>query len=84
MRLELLVSGGVAGLGRAPVKLDTRERADGPDLEALAAQVVAQEPAAVAGADRFQYDLTVDGRTLRLHEGALTPEAAELITRLRA
>jgi hypothetical protein len=85
VRLELRVSGGVAGLRRAPVVLDTRERDDGPELEALAARVAAQEPPAAAdGADRFQYDLTVDGRALRLHEGALTPEAAELIARLRA
>jgi hypothetical protein len=84
VKLELRVSGGMAGLRRAPVELDTRERADGPELEALATRVAGQEPSPAAGADRFQYDLTVDGRSLRLHEGALTPEAAELIARLRA
>jgi hypothetical protein len=84
MRLELRVSGGVAGLRRAPVALDTRECADGPELEALATRVVAQAPPPVPGPDRFQYDLTVDDRAIRLHEGALTPEAQELIARLRA
>jgi hypothetical protein len=84
MRLELQVSGGVAGLRRPPVAIDTGDREDGAALEALAAEVAAQAPGEPPpGADRLQYDLTVDGRALRLHEGALTPEAAELIRRLR-
>ena len=84
MRIELRVSGGVAGIRRPPVEVDTRERADGPALEALAARVVAQPERAPAGPDRFQYDLRVDGATARLYEGALSPEAAELIARLGA
>jgi hypothetical protein len=87
MRLELRTSGGVAGIRRPPVTVETSERADGATLEALAASVAesaragaAQRP---AGADRFQYDLAVDDVTVRLYEGALSPEAQELIRRLR-
>jgi hypothetical protein len=82
MRLELRVSGGVAGLARPPVEVDTGEREDGPELEALAAQVAAETPADAGGADRFQYDLRIDDRAVRLHEGALTPAAADLVGRL--
>jgi hypothetical protein len=85
VRLELRVSGGVAGIRRAPVEVDTRAHEDGPALEALAANVAAAPPPPAApGADRFQYDLRVDDVTVRLHEGALSPEAAELIRRMRA
>ena len=85
MRLELRVSGGVAGLRRRPLVLDTHDRADGPELEALAARVAGQEPAPrPPGADRFQYDLQIDDRAVCLHDGALSPEAAELIRRMGA
>ena len=84
MRLELRVSGGVAGVRRPPVEVETSEREDREALEALAARVAAEAaPADPPGPDRFQYDLLVDGRPVRLHEGALSPEAAELIARLK-
>jgi hypothetical protein len=85
MRLELRTSGGVAGIRRPPVAVETRERDDGPALEALATAVAdgARAEAPPAGADRFQYDLRVDDVTVRLHEGALSPEAQELIRRMR-
>jgi len=84
MRLELRVSGGVAGLARPPVEVDTSEREDGPELEALAARVTAQDVSPrPAGADRFVYELRIDDRAIVLHEGALSRDAAELIRRLR-
>ena len=85
VRLELRVSGGVAGLARPPVEIDTGERDDGPELEALAARVRSAPPPVVPpGPDRLQYDLVVDDRTLRMHEGAMTDDARELVRRLRA
>jgi hypothetical protein len=85
MRLELRVSGGVAGLRRPPVEVDTGDRADGPELEALADRVRATPPPAVPpGPDRFQYELVVDTHTVRLHEGALSDDARELVQRLQA
>jgi hypothetical protein len=84
MRLELRTSGGVAGIRRPPVVVETGERDDGPALEALARRVAAAAPPAdPAGPDRFQYDLRVDGVPVRLHEGALSPEAEELIRGMR-
>ena len=85
MRLGLRVSGGVAGLHRAPVEIDTDtlDPGEAAALERLAAQVAAQPPAGAApGADRLQYDLLLDGRAIRAYEGALTPEADELIRRI--
>jgi hypothetical protein len=85
MRLELRVSGGVAGVRRPPVAIDTGtlDAGEAAALERLATQVAAHPPSGdVRGADRFQYDLAVDGRRVRLHEAALTPEAAELIRRM--
>jgi hypothetical protein len=88
MRLELRTSGGVAGIRRPPVTVETSERADGATLEALAASVAERARAGAAqrpaGADQFQYDLGIDDVTVRLYEGALTPEAEELLKRLRA
>jgi Emfourin len=85
MRLELRVSGGVAGVRRPPVTLDTTTLppAEAAEVEALAERVAAQPPPpGPAGPDRFQYDLRIDDRELRLHEGALTPEASDLLARL--
>jgi hypothetical protein len=84
MRIRLQVSGGVTGVRRPPVEVDTREAGDGEALERLAGAVARQSaPAAPPGPDRFQYDLELDGAPVRLHETALSPEAAELIDRLR-
>jgi hypothetical protein len=86
MRLELRVSGGVAGISRPPISVDTSElpAGDAAELEALAQRVAAAPSRAEPpGPDRFQYDLRIDGRELRMHEGALSPEAAELIRRMR-
>jgi hypothetical protein len=85
MRLELRVSGGLAGVRRPPVTLDTATLpgAEAAELEALAERVAAQPPApGPAGPDRFQYDLRIDAREVRLYEGALTAEASELLARL--
>jgi hypothetical protein len=84
MRIELRVSGGVAGIRRPPVELETSGREDGAELEALAASVAAQPgDMGRGGPDRFQYDLRIDQVSVRLHEGALSPEAEALIDRLR-
>jgi hypothetical protein len=84
MRIELRTSGGVTGVARPPIVLDTAglDPSDAAALEALAERV-RDQPSGPAGPDRFQYDLRLGERTVRLHEGALSPEAAELIERLR-
>jgi hypothetical protein len=85
MRIELRTSGGVAGVTRPPIVLDTErlDRSDAAAVEALAERI-RDQPGGPPGPDRFQYDLRLGDRTVRLHEGALSPEAAELIERLRA
>jgi hypothetical protein len=84
MRIELRTSGGVAGIVRPPVVLDTAQLDPGEAaaIEALAEQV-RQPPGGPPGPDRFQYDLRLGDRSVRLHEGALSPAAAELIERIR-
>jgi hypothetical protein len=87
VRIGLRISGGFAGAVRPPIVVDTTARDDGPELEALARRVAEQHSDTQAqpqrGADRFQYDLQLGDRHLRLHDGALTPEAERLITRLK-
>jgi emfourin len=84
LRLELRISGGFAGLRRPPLVLDTTglAEAERAEVERLAEAVLAQEHPGPPGPDRFQYDLRADGREARLHEGALTPEAEALVSRL--
>lgn len=85
MRLELRVSGGFAGLSRPPLVVDTEQLAedDRAEIERLAEAVLTQQHPGPPGPDRFQYDLRAGGREARLHDGALSPEAEELIAWMR-
>jgi hypothetical protein len=84
LRLELRVSGGFAGLRRPPVVLDTEALPDAEraEIERLAEAVLAREHPGPPGPDRFQYDLRAGDRAACLHEGALSPEAEALVSRL--
>jgi hypothetical protein len=89
VRIEVQTSGGFAGITRPPEVVETSEldSDEASALEALARRVAA-EPAAGTlpgprGPDRFQYDLTIDGRHVRLHEDRLSDAARELIARVQ-
>jgi hypothetical protein len=86
VRIEVQTSGGFAGIRRAPEVVDTGEL-EGDEaraLEALARQVIGEPGASGAGSpDRFQYDVTVDGQHVRLHEDGLSDAARQLISRVR-
>ncbi|MGH9281438.1 MAG: protealysin inhibitor emfourin [Acidimicrobiales bacterium] len=90
-RVSFERSGGFGGVTLSK-ELDTKEldEDEAAQLEALLDRVdfdAAPGPAPRGGADRFQYDLTVErgGRrhTLTRSEGQLTPELKELVERLQ-
>jgi len=91
VRIELRISGGVTGVRRPPVVLDTAalDAGQAAALEALAERVELREAASPPpGPDRLQYDLALERPAGRragvLHEGAMSSEAAELVARVRA
>jgi|tagenome__1003787_1003787.scaffolds.fasta_scaffold18318117_2 hypothetical protein len=89
-RIELIRSGGVAGVTRrttlASEDLSAAEAAEVERLLAALDDVPEAPPAPGRGADRFQYDLRVTRggrtRTLTFTEGAIPPEIRPLIDRL--
>src|SRR5215467_5128348 len=94
MRIEFTRSGGFAGMRVAKV-LNTDEM---PEAEALALKELVKsaeffdlaesESLPSRGADRFQYDITIesDGRThtVKADEGAIPPALAPLVKRLES
>jgi hypothetical protein len=89
VRIELRVSGGVAGVRRTHV-LDTAELEPGQarELESLADRLELPEPPpAPRGPDRRQYDLVLDSGTGRragtLREEAMDETARALVARVR-
>ena len=95
LRIELTRSGGYAGLTTKLGELDTTElpETDARELEELVrkadvAKLAARSPIRGAGADRFQYELTIesgDGRyELLMSEDKVPDELRPLIDRLRA
>ncbi len=95
MRIELNRSGGFANITRN-VSIDTRDlpRETAQELADLINRInlpglAGRSPIRRAGADRFQYDLTVtpDDREpyrVSIQEGDLTPELRSLIERMLA
>jgi hypothetical protein len=81
MRIELVQSGGFAGITRRAV-LDTTGRPDAPHLHALARHILAAgiEPNAKGVRDGFQYDITADGHRARFFGPPLTETQQELVT----
>jgi hypothetical protein len=95
LRIELTRSGGYAGLTTKLGELDTSElpETDARDIEELVRnadvpKLAAASPIRGAGADRFQYELTIeaaDGRhELLMSEDRVPDQLRPLIDRLRA
>ncbi|MEA2282536.1 MAG: Emfourin [Solirubrobacteraceae bacterium] len=89
MRIELRISGGVAGVRRTHI-VDTARlgEPDASELEALAATVELPSRApAPRGPDRRQYDLVLESEQGRragtLREGAMDDAARALVARVR-
>jgi hypothetical protein len=86
-RVELVRSGGVAGITRRS-SLDSADlnAGEAAELERLLDELPATAPRRGGGADRFQYELRVTrgDRThaVTLHEGAIPEEIRPLIDRL--
>jgi hypothetical protein len=79
MRIEVVRSGGFAGIARRAA-VDTAGRADGPRLESLArAALAAPPPSGRPVPDGFGYDITVDSRTVHCADPHLTAAQRQLI-----
>ena len=94
LRIELTRSGGYAGLTTKLGELDTTElpETEAREIEELVRsadvpKLAAASPMRGKGADRFQYDLTVEGpegrHELAMSEDAIPAELRPLIDRLR-
>ncbi|WP_329117080.1 protealysin inhibitor emfourin [Streptomyces sp. NBC_01465] len=83
MRIQVRQTGGFAGLDRRAA-VDTAGRPDANAWQALADQALAGGRAAPpAGVpDGFQYEITVDGRTVHCADPHLTEAQRELIARV--
>ena len=80
MRIEVIRSGGFAGIERRTA-LDTTGRPDAIHLQALARDALASGRASPSRGvpDGFQYEITVDGRTIRCADPDLTEPQRELV-----
>ncbi|MEU3525231.1 protealysin inhibitor emfourin [Streptomyces sp. NPDC038707] len=83
MRIRVLRTGGFAGIERR-AEVDTSDRPDAEEWQALAGRVLASGQAAPpAGVpDGFSYEITVDGRTVCTADPRLTDDERELVTRV--
>jgi hypothetical protein len=81
MRIEVIRSGGIAGMRRRAV-LDTTGRPDAHHLHSLAREALAEGRAPLGGGvpDGFQYDITVDGQSTRCLDPGLTEAQRELVS----
>lgn len=80
MRIEVVRSGGFAGISRRAV-VDTADHPGGARLEALVAEILAAPPAPPHRPipDGFSYDITAGSRTFHCADPHLTPPQRELI-----
>ncbi|MCM2419301.1 protealysin inhibitor emfourin [Streptomyces sp. RKAG293] len=80
MRIEVIRSGGFAGIERRAV-LDTTGRPDAAHLHGVAHATVEQGGSAPAHGvpDGFHYEITVDGRTVHCADPHLTDAQRDLI-----
>ncbi|MEU1542536.1 protealysin inhibitor emfourin [Actinacidiphila glaucinigra] len=80
MRIEVIRSGGFAGIERRAV-LDTAGRPDAFRLHALARGILAADPGGPPQGvpDGFRYEIAVDGRTVHCADPWLTEEQRELV-----
>ncbi|MFI0232968.1 protealysin inhibitor emfourin [Streptomyces sp. NPDC017086] len=83
MRIRVRRTGGFAGIERRS-EVDTSDRPDAPEWQALAERVLATgrgtPPAGVP--DGFGYEITVDGRTVYTADPRLTDDERELVSRV--
>jgi len=81
MRIEVVRSGGIAGITRRAA-LDTTGRPDAEHLHALAHEVLAAgvAPFSKGTPDGFQFDVTIDGRKARFFATSSTDAQRELTT----
>ncbi|MFF5387057.1 protealysin inhibitor emfourin [Streptomyces sp. NPDC013012] len=87
MRIRVRRTGGFAGIERS-AEVDTAGRSDAGEWTALAGAVLAAADGDGGDGDRsrvpdgFSYEITIDGRTVRCGDPAVTKEQRALIVRL--
>ncbi|MEU1194836.1 protealysin inhibitor emfourin [Streptomyces sp. NPDC005813] len=83
MRIQVRRTGGFAGIERH-AEVDTSERSDAHEWQALAEQAVAagRGTPPVGVPDGFSYQITVDGKTVYAADPRLTEEQRTLISRV--
>ncbi|MFI1090990.1 protealysin inhibitor emfourin [Streptomyces sp. NPDC020917] len=78
MRIEVVRSGGLAGISRRAA-IDTTGRPDAGHLHALAEAALAPGYPQAPVPDGYSYDITVDSRTVHCADPQLTQAQRELI-----
>ncbi|MFF3329685.1 protealysin inhibitor emfourin [Streptomyces sp. NPDC002888] len=83
MRIQVTRTGGFAGIERR-AEVDTSGRPDAHEWHALAEQALAAGRGAPSTGvpDGFNYEITVDGRTVYAADPRLTEEQRRLISRV--
>ncbi|MEU5581228.1 MULTISPECIES: protealysin inhibitor emfourin [Streptomyces] len=83
MRIQVKRTGGFAGIDRH-AEVDTSALADAPEWHVLAEQALAdgRDTPVIGVPDGFQYQLTVDGRTVYCSDPRLTEPQRKLISRV--
>ncbi|MEU2436910.1 protealysin inhibitor emfourin [Streptomyces rubradiris] len=83
MRIRVRRTGGFAGIERR-AEVDTSDRPDAEEWQALAGRVLASGQGApeTGVPDGFSYEITVDGRTVYTADPRLTDDQRELVTRV--
>ncbi|MFF5855296.1 protealysin inhibitor emfourin [Streptomyces sp. NPDC012751] len=83
MRIRVRRTGGFAGIERR-AEVDTSDRPDAMEWQALAGRVLASGPGTppTGVPDGFSYEITVDGRTVYAADPRLTDDQRELVSRV--
>ncbi|MFF4709971.1 protealysin inhibitor emfourin [Streptomyces eurythermus] len=83
MRIRVRRTGGFAGIERQ-AEVDTSDRPDAEEWQALAGRVLASGRSApdTGVPDGFSYEITIDGRTVYAADPRLTDDQRELVTRV--
>ncbi|MEU7582595.1 protealysin inhibitor emfourin [Streptomyces sp. NPDC041068] len=83
MRIQVKRTGGFAGIDRH-AEVDTSGLADAPEWHALAERALAEGRSTppIGVPDGFNYQLTVDGRTVYCSDPRLTEPQRKLISRV--
>ncbi|WP_328496444.1 hypothetical protein OHS59_29895 [Streptomyces sp. NBC_00414] len=83
MRIQVRRTGGFAGIERH-AEVDTSGRADAQEWHALAEEAVAagRGTPPIGVPDGFNYQITVDGKTVYCSDPRLTDEQRKLISRV--